>query len=350
MANEKILIVDDDNLMLKSILRNLHDGYNIKTADNGRDALRMCVDEGPFDVVISDYQMPQMDGLKFLSTLKEKMPDAVRLILTGNINLEVALKAVNDSEVFRLLLKPIESSELKKAIDSAIKQHQRILAERELCAVMRVKKVLEGSLNGFIRLMETRDPYTAGHQHRVALLASCIAEKMDQSSEFVQNVFLAASIHDLGKLYVPAEFLNKPGPLSTLEFMLIKTHPQIGYEVLSQLGNGLSLPEIIHQHHEAINGSGYPQGLYGEEILLEAKIIAVADVVEAMSSHRPYRPALGMEAALAQIIKGSGSLYEPEVVQGCLDLIESGWSWKNFSPGPSIKNLLVTPNDMPSSA
>ncbi len=327
MPVEKILFVDDDKLLLNSMLRYLRHEYNITTAENGKVALDRCGSDGPFDVVISDYQMPKMDGLSFLAELKVCMPDAVRLILTGNANLDLAVKAVNDSEVFRLLLKPIKPSDIKKAIDSAISQRRRIMAERELRTIKKVKKILEGSLHGFVRLMETRDPYTAGHQHRVALLASCIAEKMNMPSDFVHTVLFAASIHDIGKLYVPSEFLNKPGSLTDLEFEIIKTHPQVGYEVLQHFGDDMPLADVIYQHHEAINGSGYPQGLKGEDILLEAKIISVADVVEAMSSHRPYRPALGMAAALAQIKEGSGTLYEPRVAQCCLDLFDSGWSF-----------------------
>lgn len=329
MPAEKILILDDDELFTKSIKRHLRNDYDISIGTNGKEGLTLCEKHGPYQVIISDYLMPQMDGLTFLSMAKTIMPDAVRMLLSGSADLDMAIKAINDSEVYKLLIKPIEVDSMKKALNSAISQHRRILAERELIAIKREKKALEGSLHGFIRLIEARDPYTAGHQHRVSLLASKIAHNMNMESDVIKTIYLAASIHDIGKLYVPSEFLNKPGKLTDLEFDLIKTHPQVGYEVLKQLECGARLANIIHQHHEAINGTGYPQGLSGDQILIEAKIIAVADVIEAMSSHRPYRPALGVHAAITQIKDGSGILYDQEVVRTCLDIIGSGWSFNS---------------------
>ena len=171
---------------------------------------------------------------------------------------------------------------------------------------------------------ELRDPYTAGHQKRVAELAKFMAMKMRLSPESVDAVEMASLIHDVGKIKVPAEILSKPGPLDEVEYLLVKTHPQAGYNLLKDIDFPWPVAEIVLQHHERLDGSGYPQGLKGKEILQEARIIAVADVVEAMASGRPYRKALGIEAALKEIKSGRGTLYDEEAVDACLALFEEG--------------------------
>lgn len=182
------------------------------------------------------------------------------------------------------------------------------------------RESLEQSIQTIAATVEARDPYTAGHQRRVGELATAIAEEMNLSEEQIRGIHFAAIIHDLGKIHVPAEILAKPGHLSDLEYQLIQTHPEEGYNIIKDVKFPWPIADIIHQHHEAIDGSGYPQGLKGNEILLESKIVAVADVVEAMSSHRPYRPAVGIESALATIQNGKGTIYEPSVVDACFKL------------------------------
>ncbi|MDD5158735.1 MAG: PAS domain S-box protein [Sulfuricurvum sp.] len=189
-----------------------------------------------------------------------------------------------------------------------------------------LRQSLEQSIQTIAATVEARDPYTAGHQHRVSELATAIAREMELSEEQIQGIHLAAIIHDLGKIHIPAEILSKPGKLNKIEFMLIQTHPEEGYNILKNVKFPWPIADIILQHHEKLDGSGYPQGLKDGEILLEAKIICVADVVEAMSSHRPYRASLGIEPALEEIRRGRGNWYEPSVVDACLKLFEE----KNF--------------------
>jgi HD-GYP domain-containing protein (c-di-GMP phosphodiesterase class II) len=165
-----------------------------------------------------------------------------------------------------------------------------------------------------------RDPYTAGHQIRSADLARAIAKEMELPQDKIDGIRLAGSIHDIGKLSIPAEILSKPSKLTNLEISLIKEHSLIGYEMLKNVESPWPLAQIVYQHHERMDGSGYPQGLKGDEILMEARIMAVADVVESMASHRPYRPALGIEAALKEIEKNKGILYDADVVNACLRL------------------------------
>ena len=222
-----------------------------------------------------------------------------------------------------------------------------------------LRRILEGTVNALVSAAEVKDPYTAGHQRRVVRLARAIAKEMDLSEEQIRGTYMAAIIYDIGKINVPAEILSKPGTVSGIEFSLITTHPQVGHDLLdisaeilskpgllseiefglikahSQLGHDIlktvefpwPVAQIVLQHHERLDSSGYPQGLSGEEILLEARILAVADVVEAMASHRPYRPTRGIDKALEEISQNRGALYDPEVVDVCLELFtEKGFT------------------------
>jgi putative nucleotidyltransferase with HDIG domain len=175
---------------------------------------------------------------------------------------------------------------------------------------------------------EAKDPYTAGHQKRVADLARAIATEMKLPHDTIEGIRMAGSIHDIGKLSVPAEILSKPTKLTNLEFSLIKEHTRVGYEMLKNVESPWPLAQIVYQHHERMDGSGYPRNLKGDEILMGARIIAVADVVEAMASHRPYRSGLGIEAALEEIEKNKGVLYDTAVADACLRLFrEKGYQF-----------------------
>ena len=198
---------------------------------------------------------------------------------------------------------------------------KRKKAEEELRqSFERLQKTLEGTVHALASVVELRDPYTAGHQRRVTALACAIAKELGLPQEQTKGLRMAGLIHDIGKISVPAEILSKPGPLTDVEFGLIQAHPQSAYNVLKEINFPWPVAKIVLEHHEWLDGSGYPQGLKGEEILLEARIIAVADIVEAMSSHRPYRPALGIDKALEEIEKNKGTLYDLKVVDACLKL------------------------------
>jgi PAS domain S-box-containing protein len=195
-----------------------------------------------------------------------------------------------------------------------------------------LRKAVGTTIQVMVSAVETRDPYTAGHQIRSAELARAIATEMGLSRDQIDGIRMAGSIHDIGKLSIPAEILSKPTKLSALEFSLIQEHARQGYEILKNVESPWPLAEIVHQHHERMGGSGYPRHLKGDEILLEARILAVADVVESMASHRPYRPALGIDAALEEISKNRGILYDPEVTDTCLKLFqEKGYGFGDLA-------------------
>jgi len=178
-------------------------------------------------------------------------------------------------------------------------------------------------------MVEKRDPYTAGHQKKVCQLACAIASEMKLDAKTQNGIYIASILHDIGKISIPAEYLSKPGFLDPNEMTIIKGHPQVAYEMLNSIDFDTPVMDIVRQHHEKCNGSGYPCGLKAQEILLEARIITVADVVEAISSHRPYRPALGIEKALEEISSNAGELYDPDVVAVCVDLFRrKGFTFK----------------------
>jgi len=188
----------------------------------------------------------------------------------------------------------------------------------------KLEKIVEGTVNALASTTEKRDPYTAGHQQRVTQLACAIAKEMKLSEEQIEGIRVAGILHDIGKIYVAAEILNKPVRLNNNEMTLVRTHAQVGYDILKTVEFPFPVAQVVLQHHERVDGSGYPQGLKGEEILLESKILAVSDVVEAMCSHRPYRPAHGTDKALAEIIEQRGILYDPAVADTCVKLFTEG--------------------------
>ena len=198
---------------------------------------------------------------------------------------------------------------------------ERKQAEKQLYQTLdRLKKAVGTTIQVLGTASEARDPYTAGHQKRVADLARTIATEMGLPTNTIEGIRMAGSIHDIGKLSIPAEILSKPTKLTDLEFSLIKEHPRSGYEMLKDVESPWPLAQIVYQHHERMNGTGYPRNLKGDDILIEARIMAVADVVEAMASHRPYRPGLGIESALEEIEKNKGILYDNDIVEVCLRL------------------------------
>ena len=211
----------------------------------------------------------------------------------------------------------ILDKERKKAEEKLQKTHQRL------------KKTMDATIETMSKIVEVKDPYTAGHQHRVSQLATAIAKELNLSPDKIEGIRIASLIHDIGKISVPTEILSKSTKLTDIEFSLIKGHSQIGYDILKSIDFSYPIAQIVFQHHERLNGSGYPHNLKDDEILLEARILGVADVVEAMSSHRPYRPARGIDKALEEISQNKGIFYDPKVVDACLKLFkEKGFKFE----------------------
>ena len=335
----KILIVDDDP-SVRNLLRKIleSDNYACELAPDAAAALDFLKQQS-FDLVISDVVMPGKTGVQLLAEIKVKHPSVPILLISGNTS-EKTAESTLAMGAYDFLLKPFQKNQVLISVSNAIRRRaldlqsqfevknlENIIYDqtRDLHkANERLNKILEGTIKAMSLTVESRDPYTAGHQERVADIAVAIAGRMNFSEERLRYLRMAGLIHDIGKLSVPAEILCKPTRLSEAEFNIMKEHPLTGYKILKEVEFPYSLAQIVYQHHERLDGSGYPQKLSGDQILSEARILAVADVVEAMGSHRPYRPALGIGLALDEIKKNRGRLFDPEVVDICCDLFESG--------------------------
>lgn len=263
-------------------------------------------------VVHNDYPgLPEKRGLPeghfpILRHLSVPVMDGARIVAVAGVGNKDAPYDASDVRQLQLFM---------QGMWSALEQQRARRRQSEL--LDRLARTLQGAIDAISRAVELRDPYTAGHQRRAADLARAIAVEMRLDAERIEAVRTAGSIHDIGKLKVPTEILVKPGRLTTTEFGLVQLHPRTGFEVLRPVDSPWPLADIVLQHHERLDGSGYPSGLHGEQILLEARILAVADVVEAMASHRPYRPAFGMDQVLEEIRQQRGRLFDGDVVDAC---------------------------------
>jgi putative two-component system response regulator len=314
-----VLVVDDE----EECRRVIQDFFKMtkhpcKGAANAAEALAL-LGQGDIDLVVSDIKMDGKDGVELMQETHRDYPHIPFIIMTGYAP-EYSYEAIIEAGASDFIAKPFSLGELKAKI-CRIQREQNTLQRLQL-TLKKVKRLFENTVGALSYTLEKRDLYTAGHQQRVGQLACAIGEELGLPEERIEVLRLAALVHDIGKLSVPADILTKPGKLTDLEMGLIKQHCQVGFEILKNVEFPWPLAEMVYQHHERMNGSGYPQGLSGSKILLEARILAVADVVEAMSSHRPYRPALEWQAAMAEISQNRGILYDGQVVDACLNLFQ----------------------------
>ncbi|MDQ1336624.1 MAG: Response regulator [Thermodesulfobacteriota bacterium] len=332
-----ILIVDDEEQIRRMLSRILErQGYTCTLSADAGEA-RKCLKSHTFDLVLCDVNMPGESGIDLARHIDAVYEDTAVIMVTGVDDPQVADTAI-EVGIYGYIIKPLDVNEVLINIRNSLRRRELEITNRmyrhdlEQMVAERTAS-LRRAMDGIIRAMgltvESRDPYTSGHQQRVAVLSAAIAGEMGLSQDQTDGIRLAGMIHDLGKITVPAGILSKPTHLTDIEFALIKTHPQVGYDILKEIEFPWPIAQIVHQHHEKMDGSGYPQGLSGEAILLEARILCVADVVEAMASHRPYRPAIGLDKALEEIADNAGRLYDPGAVQACLSLFrEKGFSFE----------------------
>lgn len=313
----KILVVDDEVQICRILKEHLTlRGYAVFTAHNGIDALEVFKEKSPH-VVLLDVMMPKMGGIDTLREMKKLDPSVGIIMVTATLDeavIDEALKlGAHDYITKPFKLNQIETSIMVK-ISDIIQDSEEKLRESYNVLQSTLGRVIEA----MARVVETRDPYTSGHQERVSSLAQVIAEEMGLPRDRIEAIKMSALIHDLGKIYVPAEILSMPRKLTFKEYEIIKDHPAMGHEILKSIEFSYPISEYIFQHHERIDGSGYPKGLSDDNICIEAKILAVADTVEAMASFRPYRPALGLDKALDEILRNRRVLYDPGTVDACI--------------------------------
>jgi putative nucleotidyltransferase with HDIG domain len=281
----------------------------MKQLDGVIDTLNMDVNPWFISLPPGERQILESNGIELLVPMRKNEYLVGILLLSGK-----ATHEPYSGEERRLLR--IVATDVAASIDNA-SLYENIKREHS-----EMEKAMDGVVHALSLVVESRDPYTAGHQRRVAGLARSIANKMGLSAWQVMGIYIAGLVHDVGKVAVPTEILNKPGKINQYEYSIIKAHSQVGYEILQKIDFPWPVTTTILQHHERLDGSGYPAGISGEEIILDARILGVADVVEAMSSHRPYRPSLGLSSALEEIAANRGILYDPQVVDACLSLFK----------------------------
>lgn len=314
-----ILYVEDDEEIRELLSRFLRRWVGtLHIATNGEEGARAFHEHHP-DVVVTDIKMPVMDGLEMASTIKASSREVPIIVITAYSERDYFIRAI-EIGVDQYVTKPVNTDILLQAIYKSARHrfHKRDMEKAEKLIV----DALEQTIGVLSRAIELRDPYTDGHQKRVALLATAIAQEMGLPEDTITGIRLGSLVHDVGKIRVPSEILSCPRKLSKTEMDIIKTHLQAGYDILEGATFPWPVARMVVEHHERMDGSGYPKGLKGNDICMEARIIAVADVVEAMTSFRPYRVALGIDAAVEEIRNGRGTLYDPAVVDNCIRALE----------------------------
>jgi len=319
-----IMVVDDEDFIRDMISQGLKQaGFNCISAVDGYEALDL-MERNPVDAVITDINMPGMDGIELTKIIKEKF-DADVIIMTGLVK-DFSYENIIGHGASEFIRKPVTVDELELRLIRVLRERitvaERNRAEEEnRRALQKLRRSIIGAIHAMAMTIEIRDPYTAGHQRRVANLSRAIGKELCLSPIQIEGLGMAGVIHDIGKISIPSEILSKPANLNKLEYEIMKTHPQVGYDILKSIEFPWPLAEITLQHHERIDGSGYPVGLKENEIIFEAKILSVADVVEAMISNRPFRPARVLNFAIEEISKRRGIAYDPQVVDACLNLL-----------------------------
>ena len=323
-----ILIVDDNPVNIDLLLNILRGDYRFGIAKNGAKALAY-LDKTKPDLILLDVMMPEIDGFEVCAKIKADpiLKNVEVIFITALSDAKYIARGFEIGAV-DYITKPFKSAEVKARVQThmSLKKMKETLSDQNIILEDQVKhktaelqEMFNATVGGMALMAESRDPYTAGHQHRVARYASDIAKNMGLPDEQVETIRLSGLLHDIGKIRTPVSLLNRPGKLFKAEWELIKTHPVVGFKILKQIPFPWPIAEIVYQHHERIDGSGYPRGLKGDKILFEARILAVADVIEAISSHRPYRPALPIESALNEVKSQRGKLFDEAVVDSFLN-------------------------------
>lgn len=355
MKDPTVLFVDDEVNILKALQRLLrHEGWTVLTASRGSEALEL-LRRHPAQVVVSDQRMPEMNGVELLSAIRQQHPNIVRMMLTGYTEMDVAVEAINHGEIYRLITKPWNDEELKAtlrqafdhyALKNEIKRLNQVTREQNL-RLQDMNKNLEGkvrertkqlaekhqelriayvqTIRALAEAVDAKDAYTRGHSERVGVYASKMGRELGLPKEVIERVYISGLLHDVGKIGVRDAVITKPDRLTPEEYEEIKAHPEIGARILQPVAFLSDVVSCVRHHHEWYDGSerGYPDRLQGDRIPLPSRIIIVADTVEAMTSDRPYRNGLELECVVRELVKYSGSQFDPKCVDVMLRLLET---------------------------
>jgi putative two-component system response regulator len=328
-----VLIVDDNATNIDLLVNTLKTECRLGIAKKGVAALDYAEKYHP-DLILLDIMMPEMDGYEVCTRLKKNpLTEGVPVIFITAMSDTVNKTKGFDLGAVDYITKPFHTAEVKARVQahlamalikSELRSQNTLLEQMVNKKTQEIQNMLQGIISSMALMVEIRDPYTAGHQQRVAQLACAIADKMGLPPERVEGLRIAALLHDVGKIRIPVSILNRTGKLLDAEMEILKIHPQISFDILQNIPFPWPCTRMVLEHHERLDGKGYPHGLREHEILLESKILSVADVAEAKSSFRPYRPAQGIEAALNELRQHRGTLYDSAAVDGCLELFAEG--------------------------
>lgn len=354
MHQHTVLFVDDEINILKAIQRLLrHEDMNVLCASGGSEALAL-LEQDPAQVVVTDQRMPDMCGVDLLSAVRERWPDVVRIMLTGYTEMDIAVEAINRGEIYRLITKPWQDDELRATLHQAFDHHALKSEIRRLNQVSHeqnfrlqdmnrnlehkvrdrthqladkhreLRQAYVQTVGALAEAIDAKDAGTRGHSERVALFSSKLAREMDFTVEFIERVYIAGLLHDVGKIGIPDAVILKPAKLDPDEYEQIKRHPAIGAKILERVDFLKDIAPCVRHHHEWFDGSsrGYPDRLAGNRIPLPSRLILVCDTIEAMTSDRPYRKGLPFERVFDELTKYSGSQFDPDCVTAMLRLLE----------------------------
>lgn len=340
---DRILVVDDEEAIREIVASMLTTaGYTCKQAGSGMEALATLTSGEQFELMLSDLMMADLDGIGLLERTKEKYPDMPVVMVTAVHDISVALAAIRNG-AYDYLLKPFEREQLLNTVSRAL-ENRRLKVENRTyqtnleslvaartdqlqAALEELKRSYDITLEVLGEALDYKDRETEGHSKRVTAYTMAIARRMGLPNEQIEVIARGAFLHDIGKMAIPDSILNKPGKLTAEEIAVMREHCYLGYKLVQKIPVLKEAAEIVYSHQERFDGSGYPRGLKGEHIPLGARIFSVADTLDAITSDRPYRPKQTMQAARAEIMRCSGSQFDPEVVGVFLEMPDDIWDF-----------------------
>ncbi len=309
-----VLIVDDEENNLQLLKRTFRGQYNLLTAHSGVEALEVVKQYGDqISLIVSDQKMPQMEGTEFLRKVRETNPQIIKILLTGHVDTDILVSAINDCDLFQYILKPFEPEELKIAVDRGITKYS--LSSNNKMLYNELRDLFYKTIRSISNSLDAKDAYTNGHSLRVTLYSMILARKLNFDKTYLEDIEIAGLLHDIGKIAMPQSILCKNGRLTDEEFIVMKSHPTIGAKIVLNIKKLQTISSWVKTHHEKWDGTGYPDGLKGEEIPIAGRIIALADTYDAMTSTRPYRKALPHEIAISEIKKWAGVQFDPKLAE-----------------------------------